>query len=774
VRQAQGALILGGERVFGTVFRGDENFFRAFPYNKADAMKVFVLWTLVGLTILSGWLSGLANSAMAPHPHPKVEWTLFQWASGMSTPLTAALALSGLAQGDRVLAVLEIEGEPLDLAAELSSLGAAVVETHGSLLKAWLPRDSLLAIAELPEVGYVRLSYFPIPLGRLASEGVTVLGASLFHAKGVLGQGVRVALIDVGFSSLTQAIHAGEIKSEAIVWKRDYAGSGLESGGSHGTAVAQIVHNLAPQAELFLARIGDEVGLGRAVSDLVAEGVDIIVHAVGWANTEFGDGRGVVSEIARRAAQAGILWINAAGNHAQRHWLGTPRILPDGWVEFAPGLSELSLRVEIPGLVQIALTWDEWPRASSDFDLFLFDGRGELVASSENLQAGYAPPTEFLSALVDPGRYTIRVRAKYAPSPVPLEIFSLSHDLSPCVPHSSILPPGNAEEVFTVGAVNLGNWATGPQAPYSSQGPTRDGRLKPDIAGLDGTRNFVYPQFFGTSAAAAHLGGMAALLLSQARGRGENLGLAELRELLVRWAVDFGDPGPDPVYGYGRLNVFVEPAWGERRILRPQNGVAQPGEEVEVEITVRVPSTQVGMLELREILPEGLSGTILDRGGADEIREGKELLWRWYMLLPGETRTVRYRFLIPSGFPAGTYTLTGSVNRDPLGGDAAFRVEPDPPPSQPQVRCAPNPVRVGGTVEFTVLGSEAAQIRVYVYDLSGRLVYESGWQPGPTHQWNLQDLQGRIVASGVYLFWAEVKTEGKIVRSGLGRLLVLR
>ena len=727
---------------------------------------------LVGLLLLFGGIAGLANPA-APS-HPKVEWALLQWASNAAGPLARSLALSGLALDDRVLAVLEVQGEPAALTAELSTRGAVVMDTYGSLVKAWLPRDRLLEIAELPEIEYVRVPYFPTPLGWLQSEGVTVLGASLFHAKGILGQGVRVGVIDVGFSSLTQAIQAGEIQPEAIVWKRDYSGSGLESGGPHGTAIAQIVHNLAPAAALFLARIGDEVGLGRAVSDLVAEGVDIIVHAVGWANTEFGDGRGIVSEIARKAAQAGVLWVNAAGNHAQRHWLGTPRILSEGWAEFAPGVSELALRVEIPGLVQIALTWDEWPRASSDFDLFLFDAQGELVASSESLQAGYAPPTEFLSVFVDPGRYTVRVRAKYAPPPVPLEIFSLSHDLSPYVPQSSILPPGNADEVFTVAAVNLGNWATGPQAPYSSQGPTRDGRLKPDIASLDGTRSFVYPQFLGTSAAVAHVAGMAALLLSQARQRGENPGPHDLRELLARWAVDFGDPGPDPVYGYGRLNVFVEAVGGERRFLRPKDGVARPGEDVEVEITVRMPSTQVGMLELREILPEGLFGTVLDRGGADEIGEGKELLWRWHMLLPGESRTVRYHFRIPSGFPAGTYALTGTVNSDPIRGDSVLRVEPDPSPSQIQLRCIPNPVRVGGSVDFTALAPNAAQIRVYVQDLSGRLVFDSGWHPGPTYQWNLQDTSGRLVANGVYLFWAEIKIGGTILRSGLGRLVVLR
>ncbi len=730
-------------------------------------MKTVLGPVFVALAVLTGWFSDQASPF--PLSHPKVEGLLLQLAGG--APLAISADLPPLVQGNLILVIVETLGEASLLAKELSARGVMPVDTLGSLLKAWIPRDRLLEVAELPEVQYLRLPYRPTPLGRLQTEGVTVLGASLFHAKGVLGQGVRVAVIDVGFSSLAQAIRAGEIDPEAIVGKRDYTGTGLESGSSHGTAIAQIVHNLAPAAELFLVRVGDEVGLGRAVADLIEQGVDIIVHAVGWANTEFGDGRGLVSEIARKASQAGVLWVNAAGNHAQRHWLGTPRVLPDGWAEFAPGLSDLELRVQIPGVVQIALTWDEWPRASSDFDLFLFNAQGEIVASSESLQAAYAPPTEFISYLADPGRYTVRVRAKNTSRPVPLEIFSLAHDLNPYVPESSILPPGNAEEVFTVGAVNLGSWATGPQAPYSSQGPTRDGRLKPDLAGLDGTRNFVYPQFFGTSAAVAHVGGMAALLLSQARQEGEDLALQELWKLLSRWAVDFGAPGPDPVYGQGRLNLFVEATKGERRILA--YGAIYPGQTVEVEITVRMPSTQIGGLELREILPPGLSGTILDPGGADYTEEGRELLWRWNLLLPGETRTVRYRLVIPENFPAGTYALTGTANRTPLAGDSVLHVEPDPLPKKLQVRCAPNPVRMGGTVAFTAY-PEVEQIRVYVHDLSGRLVYDSVWQPGPTHQWNLQDMKGRIVASGIYLYWAEVQVAGKIVRSGLGRLLVIR
>ena len=728
------------------------------------------------LTLLLG-PRGAAADGMGRHP--KIEHGLLTCLG--ATPIPAdVLPQAGLRlEAGSVLAVVEHDGTVSDLAAGLKKLGVQPVQAYGDLILAWIPVDRLGEVTELPGVRYLRRPYVPVPLlgegSRLVSEGVTLLGASRFHARGVLGQGVRIAVIDVGFASLTQAQRAGEIAPGAIKWTRDYTGRGLESSSPHGTAVAQVVHNMAPQAQLYLAAVGNEVDLACAVQDCISLGVDIIVHSVGWVNTNFGDGTGVVADIVRMATSAGILWINAAGNHAERHWLGIPKIRPDGWLEYEPGVLDLELVVEIPGLVQVALTWNEWPRAVSDLDLYLLDAEGAVVVSSQSEQSGYAPPTEFISYFAERGRYTVRVHARQASGPVAVRILSLNHGLQPYVPRSSILAPGDARETFTVGAMGLKNWVTGPQQPYSSQGPTTDGRLKPDLTALDGVTNFVFPTFYGTSAAAPHVAGAAALLLSQARLRGETLTSVELQELLLRWAVDMGEPGPDPVYGHGRLRFYVDQVYAERVVLSLPGGVASPGETITVQVTVRMPPTQVGGVELRETLPAGLVGRIEEHGGADSTEQGSDLVWRWTLLLPGQERRVRYRVTIPPDYPPGQYTLLGRANHDPVTGDSTLRVVDLVRAERISILCVPNPVRSGQTVRFTVQGVEAWEVRLRVYDLAGRLVHDSGWQPGPTYQWNLQDDRGRMVASGVYLYWVEVRNfEGRVVRSGVERLLVVR
>ena len=110
---------------------------------------------------------------------------------------------------------------------------------------------------------------------------------------------------------------------------------------------------------------------------------------------------------------------------------------------------------------------------------------------------------------------------------------------------------------MAVGAINYNNWTTGPQASYSSRGPTNDGRIKPDIMGPDNVSSDVYGSgFAGTSASSAHVAGAAALILDKNPG----ISVEQLWNSLISTAIDMGSPGKDNIYGYGRLNLDINAA----------------------------------------------------------------------------------------------------------------------------------------------------------------------------------------------------------------------
>ncbi|MDI9616184.1 MAG: S8 family peptidase [Methanothrix sp.] len=119
---------------------------------------------------------------------------------------------------------------------------------------------------------------------------------------------------------------------------------------------------------------------------------------------------------------------------------------------------------------------------------------------------------------------------------------------------SSIVVPGEAEEVITVGAID----AKGKIFERSSRGPTSDGRIKPDIvtigvdvpSALAGTKNDE-SCMSGTSMAVPQVAGAAALILE---GFG-NLTPADVKRVLLRSADDLGDPGADNTFGWGAMNI---------------------------------------------------------------------------------------------------------------------------------------------------------------------------------------------------------------------------
>ena len=89
----------------------------------------------------------------------------------------------------------------------------------------------------------------------------------------------------------------------------------------------------------------------------------------------------------------------------------------------------------------------------------------------------------------------------------------------------------------------------------------------------------------------------------------------------------------------------------------------------------------------------------------------------------------------------------------------------------------PNPITDVHTTTFMVKGTMAAQvetIKVQIFDLSGRLVYESGEVPGTRLDWHTDNDYGEYLANGVYLYKLSAWVDGVWVTSSVKTLVILR
>ncbi len=513
--------------------------------------------------------------------------------------------------------------------AALSSLGVsrASIETTSTLVKATVSLSQLADLTSLVgAVSFIRPPYIPYPLAT-TSQGVGAIGANAFHSAGLDGSGVKIAVIDLGFAGLSQAQANGDLPY--TVQQSDLTGTGLTSGITHGTAVAEIVHDVAPAAELHLIKIADEVDLDAAVTYCLSHGIDIVNHSLGWYNTNFYDGTGTIADTARRAISGGILWVNAAGNEAESHWEGVfSDGNSDGWLD-----QTISLYASSGSQIVLFLTWNEWPQASTDYDLYLYDPSSNLVASSTKYQTGTEEPTESIQVSAPlSGTYTVRIQGTGYKS---LELFSLYHSVAPAIASSSILAPANAAEVVAVGAIDHAHYITGPQESYSSQGPTNDGRTKPDLCAPDkiNTGTPPYTTFYGTSGSAPHAAGAAALLLDQ----NPSLNEAALRAQLLSQTIPMGNP-----YAYGNGRLFLQPPIG-------------PNQPPTAAFTSSPPAPLVGT-------------TVAFNGSASSDPDGSIVTYAWTFGdgTSGSGPTVYHAYSAP-----GTYNVQLTVTDDDGATDAA-------------------------------------------------------------------------------------------------------
>jgi subtilisin family serine protease len=438
------------------------------------------------------------------------------------------------------------------------------------------PASHLAAIAALPIVKEIR----PVERGRLrvgavTSEGDHAARADLVRGLGYDGTDVKVGVISDGIDNVATAQASADLPPQVIVPADPRCRSG---GGDEGTALLEIVHDLAPGAQLmFASGLASNLAFIDAVNCLKSAGAQIIVDDLGFPGEPFFED-GAVASAVRAAIQAGVSYHTAAGNEAQEHLEQMYRPSPStSYHDFLGGpIDNVDDMVVGPfGSVTCVLQWnDPFGRSANDYDLFLVDQYLNVIDSSTVIQSGSQDPIEVVGA--------------YNPAPfaqiagIAIERFSgdarllklFCYDgLSPqySTPSGSIVGHPALSEAVAVAAIDVSDPGLDDVEAFSSRGPaevffpSHAVRPKPDLAAFDGvsiSNAGGFPscppfcRFFGTSPAGPHSAAVAALLLS----KNPFLTPAQLQEALVGSAVDIGAPGPDDASGHGRLDAFAAAA----------------------------------------------------------------------------------------------------------------------------------------------------------------------------------------------------------------------
>ena len=369
-----------------------------------------------------------------------------------------------------------------------TSIGARVGDSQVVVRRAAERR----AIAALPGVATVALpssSYGDVVL----SQGVARTGASALSDVAANGAGLRIAVLDLGFgSSLAPLQASGELPPASRLVQRSFdpaAGIyGTNAYGNltdHGQLVAQTIYDYAPRATYLFVNYHTPDDFVAAVDWLATQHVDVVVHSNNFLDGPF-DGTSAPARAVDRAAAAGILWFNSAGNYGEKHW-GGPWVDADGdrvldW----PGTQPWTLIHEANQALTFHLSWTNPVGApKSDVDLFLEqrqpDGSWKAIASSTDKQLEGAPPSERINGVRPSVAGEFRLRAVLVSGPPPagtLSLYSREDDILSWSGSTfgSVPTPADAAGSISIAAVDFrGNSL----ARYSSRGPTADGRLKP-------------------------------------------------------------------------------------------------------------------------------------------------------------------------------------------------------------------------------------------------------------------------------------------------------
>ncbi len=363
-----------------------------------------------------------------------------------------------LREGNRVLVEVRFDHGAAASVDDLRAAGAKVLNVsprYQTVTVAAKPSE-LPRLSGVPRVSAATEVLTPFtsestcPSGEVVSEGEQRLhaGEETGEARevfGIDGTGVTVGVLSDSFNQATEAADgSGEIatrQSDDVAagdlpgFANTCPGEGTpveilddseSEGEDEGRAMAQIVHDLAPGADLaFATAFSGETAFAENIETLAKSpaeggaGAQVVVDDVSYPGEPFFQ-EGPIAVAVKNATEDGATYFSSAGNNslldASGREIGSwetgsyrnsggcppalqafPELHANACLDFNPGSSvDKTLGIEVPAGATLTadLQWNEpWHDVNTDLDAFLLDANGGLIAASA--EANPERPLEF-------------------------------------------------------------------------------------------------------------------------------------------------------------------------------------------------------------------------------------------------------------------------------------------------------------------------------------------------------------------------------------------
>lgn len=541
--------------------------------------------------------------------------------AGRVRAMRSRLPILGVEPDGAVRARIHLRGGP-DAEAAIRALGVRIarVGEGGRVLYAALSAADIDLVAAQAVVAKISpIVGAKVNAGSVLSEGVAALRADRVQERlRVTGRKVRIGVISDGIESIAAPTATGDIPATKTGLPQVELCPLNDNSGDEGTAMLEIVHDVAPSAALaFCPAFGDtgQQGLADAVTWLATQafggkGADVIVDDVGYLTEPFFQD-GVIAQAVDAAVAGGVSYFSSAGNSADAHYehvyqdvvAGDDFIFPLDTHDFG-SVAGLGLDPGWDGVVAgngnffaAFMQWnDPFGASANDYDIYIFDADGDLAGDPASDFPIGGSGFDAQDGDDDPMEVAFVVNLFPGPTPVgtikgffmvidrffadPAKLLELQFngffavDPSKNIAEGSIFGHAASRGAMAVAATGAVENIDGTPNPgldvieeFSSRGPSRifftpagepspEVRRKPNTTAVDGTSVTGVNFFtpFYGTSASAPHAAAVAVLLKDVD---PGLGPAGIARILRETSLERGDPGFDTTWGFGLIDAFA-------------------------------------------------------------------------------------------------------------------------------------------------------------------------------------------------------------------------